>query len=328
MSQNASNFGKVAVLMGGLSAEREISLMSGRGVLQALRSRGVAAYAFDPAERDLGELKKDGCARCFIALHGRFGEDGTVQGALELLGIPYTGSGVMASSMAIDKAMTKRVLFAEGLPTPGYVLLQRDAQGAYGGANISAIPDQLGLPLIVKPSREGSSLGLTKVTERADLAEAIAQAAKLDADILCEQFISGDEVTCPVLGTGAEAHALPVIRIVAPDGNYDYQNKYFTDTTQYLVPCGLPDGEEHAIQQLVLQAFRTLNCRGWARADVMIDKATRKPYLLEINTSPGMTGHSLVPMSARAAGISYEDLCLAVLKTAALDYQMPKGGAP
>lgn len=313
--------------MGGRSAEREISLMSGNGVLQALRSRGVDAHAFDPAERDIGELKKDGFARCFIALHGRFGEDGTVQGALELLGIPYTGSGVMASSMAIDKVMTKRVLFAEGLPTPRYVLLQRDAQGAYGGADISSVPDKLGLPLIVKPAREGSSLGLTKVSTRAGMAEAVAQAAKLDADILCEQFISGDEVTCPVLGSGADAHALPVIRIIPPDGNYDYQNKYFSDTTQYLVPCGLPDGEEAVIQQLALQTYRTLNCRGWARADVMIDKATRKPYLLEINTSPGMTGHSLVPMSARAAGISYEDLCIEVLKTAALDYQQHNGAA-
>ncbi|ABE43029.1 D-alanine--D-alanine ligase [Polaromonas sp. JS666] len=319
-----ATFGKVAVLMGGMSAEREISLMSGRGVLQALRSRGVDAHAFDPAERDISELKKDEFARCFIALHGRFGEDGTVQGALELLGIPYTGSGVMASSMAIDKVMTKRVMLAEGLPTPTYVLLRR---GSYGSADVSAVPDKLGLPLIVKPAREGSSIGLTKVTERAGMADAVAQAEKLDADILCEQFISGDEVTCPVLGTGSEARALPVIRIVAPDGNYDYQNKYFTDTTQYLVPCGLPEGEEAVIQQLVLQAYRTLNCRGWARADVMIDKVTRKPYLLEINTSPGMTGHSLVPMSARAAGISYEDLCIEVLKTTALDHQSQGGGA-
>ncbi len=324
MSQSTSNFGKVAVLMGGLSAEREISLMSGQGVLEALRAKGVDAHAFDPAERDLGELKKDGFSRCFIALHGRFGEDGTVQGALELLGIPYTGSGVMASSMAIDKVMTKRVLLSEGLPTPRYVLLRR---GAYGSAEVAAVPDELGLPLIVKPAREGSSIGLTKVTERAAMADAVAQAEKLDADILCEQFISGDEVTCPVLGTGAQARALPVIRIVAPEGNYDYQNKYFTDTTQYLVPCGLPEGEEAAIQQLVLQAFRTLNCRGWARADVMIDRATRKPYLLEINTSPGMTGHSLVPMSARAAGISYEDLCIEVLKTAALDHQQQSGAS-
>jgi D-alanine-D-alanine ligase len=322
MSSKSFNFGKVAVLLGGRSAEREISLMSGQGVLQALRSQGVDAHAFDPAERDLGELKKEGFARCFIALHGRFGEDGTVQGALELLGIPYTGAGVMASSMAIDKVMTKRVLLSEHLPTPRYVLLRR---GAFSAAEVEAIPDALGLPLIVKPAREGSSLGLSKVTERAAMVGAVALAEKMDADILCEQFISGDEVTCPVLGTGDQARALPVIRIVAPEGNYDYQNKYFTDTTQYLVPCGLPAGEEAAIQQLVLQAFRTLNCRGWARADVMIDQATRKPYLLEINTSPGMTSHSLVPMSARAAGISYEDLCIEVLRTAALDHQSPGG---
>jgi D-alanine-D-alanine ligase len=324
MKENTVNFGKVAVLMGGMSAEREVSLMSGSGVLKALRSRGVDAHAFDPAERDLSELKKDGFERCFIALHGRFGEDGTVQGALELLGIPYTGSGVMASSMAIDKVMTKRVMISEGLPTPQYRLLRR---GAYGAADIAALPDALGLPLIVKPAREGSSIGLTKVTERSGMAEAVAQAEKLDADVLCEQFISGDEVTCPVLGTGVEARALPVIRIVAPDGNYDYQNKYFTDSTQYLVPCGLPEGEEAAIQQLVLDTFRILNCRGWGRADVMIDKVTRKPYLLEINTSPGMTGHSLVPMSARAAGISYEDLCVLVLQTASLDHQKHGGGA-
>lgn len=322
MKTHTFDFGKVAVLMGGQSAEREISLMSGHGVLQALRTQGVDAHPFDPAERDLAELKKDGFARCFIALHGRFGEDGTVQGALELLGIPYTGSGVMASSMAIDKVMTKRVLLSENLPTPRYVLLRR---GAFSASDVEAVVDTLGLPLIVKPAREGSSLGLTKVTERAEMAAAVALAEQMDADILCEEFIAGDEVTCPVLGTGEQARALPVIRIVAPQGNYDYQNKYFTDTTQYLVPCGLPAGEEAAIQQLVLQAFRTLNCRGWARADVMIDQRTRKPCLLEINTSPGMTSHSLVPMSARAAGISYEDLCLEVLRTARLDHQQSAG---
>ena len=320
MSQNASHFGKVAVLMGGYSAEREISLMSGQGVLQALRSRGVDAHAFDPAERDISQLKTDGFERCFIALHGRFGEDGTVQGALELLGIPYTGSGVLASSMAIDKVMTKRVLLSEGLPTPAYVMLRR---GSYSSTDVDAVADTLGLPLIVKPAREGSSIGLTKVTAHADMARAVEKAAYLDADILCEQFIRGDEVTCPVLGTGSEALALPVICIVAPDGNYDYQNKYFTDTTQYRVPCGLAPGEEAAIQALVLRAYRTLNCRGWARADVMIDQTTRQPYLLEINTSPGMTGHSLVPMSARAAGLSYEDLCLEILKTAALEHTRP-----
>ena len=320
MSSQVREFGKVAVLMGGMSAEREISLMSGSGVLAALRAQGVDAHAFDPAERPLSDLKSEGFARCFIALHGRFGEDGTVQGALELLGIPYTGSGVMASSMSIDKVMTKRVWLADGLSTPRYVLLRR---GAYTAADVAGVPAALGLPLIVKPAREGSSIGLTKVTQAGQMADAVAQAGQLDADILCEQFISGDEVTCPVLGTGADARALPVIRIVAPEGNYDYQNKYFTDTTQYLVPCGLPDGEEEAIQQLVLAAYRTLNCRGWARADVMIDAATRKPYLLEINTSPGMTSHSLVPMSARAAGMSYEALCLRVLQSAALDYPAP-----
>ena len=323
MSIKPTEFGKVAVLMGGASAEREVSLMSGNGVLQALRSRGVDAHAFDPSERELVELKREGFARCFIALHGRFGEDGTVQGALELLCIPYTGSGVMASSVAIDKVMAKRVLLAEGLPTPKYVLLR---QGTFDSAAVDALADELGLPLIVKPAREGSSIGLTKVTERSGLAAAVAQAAQLDADILCEQFIDGDEVTCPVLGSGTQARALPVIRIVAPEGNYDYQNKYFTNTTKYLVPCELPAGEEQVIQQLVLKMFDTLHCRGWARADVMIDKTTRKPYLLEINTSPGMTSHSLVPMSARADGLSYEDLCVAVLRTASLDYSIAKGG--
>ena len=317
-----SNFGKVAVLMGGRSAEREVSLMSGSGVLKALQSKGVDAHAFDPADRDLSELKRKGFKRCFIALHGRFGEDGTVQGALELLGIPYTGSGVMASSISIDKVMTKRVWLAEGLPTPRYSLLR---QGSYTPEQVRSVPDDLGLPLIVKPAREGSSIGVVKVQSAAEMDAAVEQAAALDADVLCEQFISGEEVTCPVLGTGDDARALPVIRIVAPEGNYDYQNKYFTDDTKYLVPCGLPEGEEQAIQDIVLKAYQVLSCRGWGRLDVMIDAATRKPYLLEINTSPGMTGHSLVPMSARAAGISYEDLCVQLLASAALD--QVKGGS-
>jgi D-alanine-D-alanine ligase len=317
MSSN-NDFGKVAVLMGGHSAEREVSLMSGSGVLKALQSKGVDAHAFDPAERDLSELKRKGFTRCFIALHGRFGEDGTVQGALELLGIPYTGSGVMASSISIDKVMTKRVWLAEGLPTPKYILLRR---GAYTREQVREVPDDLSLPLIVKPAREGSSIGVVKVEGYSGMAAAVDQAAALDADVLCEQFIRGDEVTCPVLGTGDSARALPVIRIVAPEGNYDYQNKYFTDDTKYLVPCALPAGEEEAIQEIVLKAYRVLGCRGWGRLDVMIDSATRKPYLLEINTSPGMTGHSLVPMSARAAGISYEDLCVQLLASAALDQE-------
>jgi D-alanine-D-alanine ligase len=310
------SFGKVAVLMGGKSAEREVSLMSGAGVLKALQSKGIDAHAFDPAERDLIELKRKNFKRCFIALHGRFGEDGTVQGALELLGIPYTGSGVMASAISIDKTMTKRVWLAEDIPTPKYTLLKR---GAYQREEVIKIPDDLGLPLIVKPAREGSSIGVAKVQGYSEVLAAVDAAAALDTDVLCEQFIAGDEVTCPILGTGDSARALPVIRIVAPEGNYDYQNKYFTDDTKYLVPCGLPEGEEAAIQELVVKAYRVLNCRGWGRIDVMIDGATRKPYLLEINTSPGMTGHSLVPMSARASGISYEDLCLQLLADAALD---------
>ncbi|HYW58236.1 MAG TPA: D-alanine--D-alanine ligase [Polaromonas sp.] len=323
MSGKEFNFGKVAVLMGGQSAEREISLMSGQGVLAALRSRGVDAHAFDPSQRDLGDLKREQFDRCFIALHGRFGEDGTVQGALELMGIPYTGSGVMASSISIDKVTTKRLWLAEGVPTPKYILLRR---GEFDRKQVIAAPDDLGLPLIVKPAREGSSIGVVKVAGYSGMTAAVDQAAQLDADVLCEQFISGDEVTCPVLGTGDAARALPVIRIVAPEGNYDYENKYFTDTTQYLVPCGLPAGEEAAIQALVLKAYRVLGCRGWGRIDVMIDGKTRKPYLLEINTSPGMTSHSLVPMSARAAGITYEDLCLDVLRGASLDNAAQAGG--
>jgi len=325
MSHSELNLGKVAVLMGGASAEREVSLMSGQGVLQALLSQGVDAHAFDPSERDLAELKREGFARCFIALHGRFGEDGTVQGALELLGIPYTGSGVMASSIGIDKVMTKRIWRSEGLPTPEWQ--QVDSVAATERAFA-----ELGCPMIVKPDREGSTIGLTKVTQKDQCAAAYALAVRHDAMVLCEQFISGDEVTIPVLGSGTAAQALPVIRIVAPDGNYDYQNKYFTNTTQYLVPCGLPEGEELHIQQLVLRAYRVLGCRGWARADVMIDARTRKPYLLEINTSPGMTSHSLVPMSAQAAGIAYPALCVEVLRHAALDYALagdsPNAGAP
>ena len=317
MLQPDVQFGKVAVLMGGRSAEREVSLMSGQGVLAALRARGVDAHAFDPAEQPMDELKRQGFARCFIALHGRYGEDGTVQGALELLGIPYTGAGVMASSMAIDKVMTKRVWLAEGLPTPRYVSLHR---GQWNDEQIRHVVATLGLPLIVKPVRDGSSLGVTKVTSAAQMARALADAAALDADVLCEEFIAGDEVTCSVLGTGADARALPVIHIVAPEGQYDYQNKYFTDVTEYRVPCDLPPGEEEAIQALVLKAYRVLGCRGWGRVDVMIDAATRVPTLLELNTSPGMTSHSLVPMAARAAGTDYEALCLQLLAGASLDY--------
>lgn len=316
MSAASLQFGKVAVLMGGLSAEREISFLSGNGVLAALKSQGVDAHAFDPAERDLSELKKEGFQRCFIALHGRYGEDGTVQGALELLGIPYTGSGVMASSIAIDKTMTKRVWLSEDVPTPAYVLLKQNDLSEKAQTHVL---QSLGLPLIVKPAREGSSIGVVKVTEASQLPAALALAAQCDTDILCEQFISGDEVTCPVLGEGESAEALPVIKIVAPAGNYDYQHKYFTNETQYLIPSGLPEAEEKFIQAHVLKAYRVLGCKGWGRVDVMIEAKTRKPYLLEINTSPGMTGHSLVPMSAKAAGMDYEALCIRLLAHASLE---------
>jgi D-alanine-D-alanine ligase len=308
--------GKCAVLMGGTSAERAISLLSGNGVLDALRAGGVDAHAFDPAGRDLAELKREGFARVFIALHGRHGEDGTVQGALELLGIPYTGSGVMASAIAMDKTMTKRVWLAEGLPTPRWVWLAAEDQSR---ERLRSVPDELGLPLIVKPPREGSSIGISKVMGEGDMAEAIRLATTHDHDVLCEQFIDGDELTCPVIGQGADARALPVVRIVAPEGKYDYQNKYFTDDVQYQVPSGLPADEEREIQRIVVAAYRALGCRGWGRADLMLRSADRKPFLLEMNTSPGMTGHSLVPMSARAAGISYQQLCAWLLSTATLD---------
>ena len=311
-----ASFGKVAVLMGGTSAERDISLMSGKGVLAALQSRGVDAHAFDPREHELLALRTQGFARCFIALHGRHGEDGTVQGALELLGLPYTGSGVMASAIGMDKVMTKRVWLAEGLPTPRYVCL---APGEQTAERLARLPGELGLPLIVKPPHEGSSIGVTKVESAAQMKDAVALSARHDPDVLCEEFIDGMELTCPVLGSGSTAVALPVIRIVPPAAGYDYNNKYFTDEVQYLCPSGLPAEEEAQIQRLVIAAYRALGCRGWGRADLMLRASDRKPYLLEMNTSPGMTSHSLVPMSARAAGISYEQLCLRILQTAALD---------
>ena len=308
--------GKVAVLMGGRSAEREVSLMSGQGVLQALLSKGVQAQAFDPSTQDLSALRGLGITHVFIALHGRHGEDGTVQGALELLGIPYTGSGVMASAIAMDKVMTKRLWRSHGLDTPASVCLSPAEQSE---AQIAAIPAELGLPLIVKPPREGSSIGVTKVSQASDMVAAAALATRYDPELLCEAFIDGDEITCPVLGEGASAVALPIVRIAAPLGDYDYQNKYFTDTVQYHCPSGLPASEEQAIQQQVVAAYRSLGCRGWGRADLMIRASDRKAFLLEMNTSPGMTSHSLVPMSARAAGISYEDLCLRLIASASLD---------
>jgi D-alanine-D-alanine ligase len=261
-------------------------------------------------------LKEQGFARVFIALHGRHGEDGTVQGALELLGIPYTGSGVMASAIALDKVMTKRVWMAENLPTPRFVRLGPNEQQR---ERVRGVPDELGLPLIVKPPREGSSIGVSKVLGYSQMQDAVATAAKFDPDVLCEEFIEGDELTCPVLGDGATARALPVVKILAPEGAYDYQNKYFTDDVRYQCPSGLPAALEAEVQRIVLASYRALGCRGWGRADLMLRARDQQPFLLEMNTSPGMTGHSLVPMSARAAGISYEALCLGLLAQARLD---------
>jgi D-alanine-D-alanine ligase len=299
-----SGFGKVAVLMGGKSAEREVSLKSGGMVLAALRKKGVDAHSFDPKERDLQDLIKERYARVFIALHGGFGEDGTVQGVLEWLGIPYTGSGVLASALAMDKLRTKRLWAAEKLPTAPYAVLEKDT-------DLKAVAKRLGAPMFVKPAREGSSVGMSKVRKAADLEEAYALAVNYDPVVIAEKFIDGPELTVAILGE----QVLPTIRIETPREFYDYEAKYLADDTRYLIPCGLPAKKEKEIQALCLKAFRSLGCRGWGRVDLMLDKRGR-PFLLEINTSPGMTDHSLVPMAARAVGISYEDLCLKVLEMA------------
>jgi len=307
---------KVAVMMGGDSQEREISLMSGSGVLTALKSKGVNAHEFDPAKSPLEDLKTKAFTHVFIALHGRHGEDGTIQGALELMGIPYTGSGVMASAVAMDKHMTKQLWLASGLSTPRSVYLKPHEQTH---ARIKQIIEELELPLIVKPPREGSSIGVTKVSRSSELEQAVKEATRFDPELLCETFIQGPEVTCPIIGMGPSAKCLPVVQIVAPEGAYDYQNKYFTDEVKYFCPSGLSAGLEREIQDLALKAYLALGCRGWGRADLMIRASDSKPFLLEMNTSPGMTTHSLVPMSAKAAGIGYEDLCLQILQGATSD---------
>ncbi|MBR7747292.1 D-alanine--D-alanine ligase [Undibacterium baiyunense] len=303
--------GKVGVLFGGRSAEREVSMMSGTGVLNALKSRGVDAHGFDPAERSLAELAAEKFDRVFIALHGRYGEDGSLQGALEQLGIPYTGSGVMASSVAMDKIFTKKIWLYHGLTTPKYAVLN-------GNTDLAQVVENLGLPLIVKPPHEGSTIGITKVTSADALPSAYQLAATFDEEVLAEEFIQGRELTVAVLGRGAGAYALPLIEIVAPDGNYDYQNKYFTDDTKYLCPAPIDEALTQEIKTMCEEAYRAVNCEGWARIDVLLRASDNKPFLIEINTSPGMTGHSLVPMAAKAAGMSYEDVCVEILKTARL----------
>ena len=298
------NFGKVAVLLGGKSAEREVSLKSGAMVLKALRSRGVDALPFDPAERSLEDLVKEKFSRVFIALHGRFGEDGTVQGILEWLGLPYTGSGVLASALAMDKLRTKRLWAAEKLATPAYALLGEDT-------NFRIAARKLGVPLMVKPASEGSSIGMSKVRAASKLEQAYRLAAEYDPVVIAEQFIDGIELTCAILGD----RALPLIKLETPRDFYDYEAKYVADDTRYILPCGLPARKEQELQQLCLAAFRSLGCSGWGRVDLMLNRRGR-PYLLEVNTSPGMTDHSLVPMAARAVGLSYEDLCIEILSGA------------
>jgi len=302
--------GEVAVLMGGASAEREISLRSGRGVLAALQSRGVQAFAFDPAVQPLDDLRRLGVERVFIALHGRYGEDGTVQGALELLGIAYTGSGVQASALAIDKIRTKQIWSFLGLPTPQSLAIGPLSQP-------HEIVAALGLPVVVKPCREGSTLGLSKVHRVEELEAAIALATRSDALSLAEQLIAGRELTVAVLGEASQARALPIVEIRAPEGNYDYQHKYFTEDTEYLCPAPLDAELGARVQALAVRAYAALGCSGWGRVDLMLD-AGGNPWLLEVNTSPGMTDHSLVPMAARALGISYADLVLRLLDAANL----------
>jgi len=303
---DVKSLGRVGVLLGGRSGEREISLMSGNGVLEALLSKGVDAHAFDPGLRCPTELAKEKFDRVFISLHGRYGEDGTIQGLLDLLSLPYTGSGVLASALSIDKIATKQIWLSNGLSTPEFEELTADS-------NWNAVVKKLGLPLIVKPAHEGSSLGLTKVKSVDELPAAYELAAGLDKKVIAETCIVGDELTCPLVGQGNTAEALPVIKIIPPQANYDFHHKYFSNETQYLCPTGLAPEVNERVQELALASYKVLGCRTWGRADVMLDQKTGKPYLLEMNTSPGMTSHSLVPMAAKAAGVSYADLVLWLL---------------
>jgi D-alanine-D-alanine ligase len=298
------NFGKVAVLLGGRSAEREISLKSGHAVLDALLRRGVDAHPFDPAKHQMEALLEQGFNRAHIALHGRYGEDGTVQGALELMGVPYTGSGVMASALAMDKWRTKLLWEAAGITTPHHILINEQS-------DFAKVAQEVGLPLIVKPGREGSTIGLSKVEEVNDLPGACRLAAQHDDMVLAEQFIDGMELTAAILGDVA----LPLVRIEVESGLYDYEAKYISDRTRYFCPSGLSSTEEQSIQAQALRAHRVLGCEGWSRVDVILDKSGR-PYFLEANTSPGMTDHSLVPMAARTAGINFDELVLRILELA------------
>lgn len=294
--------GKVAVLYGGCSAERQISLKSGAAVLAALKKSGIDAHPFDPAEQDLYKLHENDFQRAFIALHGRFGEDGTIQGALELMNMPYTGSGVLASALAMDKWRSKLVWQAAGLPVPAYEMLNT-------ASDWTMVAHQLGLPLFVKPANEGSSVGISKVKKASELPTAYAEAATHDKLVMAEAFISGGEYTVAIL----KGHALPVIKIEPANEFYDYEAKYLRNDTRYLCPSGLSQEKEAEMQHMALHGFELLGGAGWGRVDFLMDE-TDHPYLLEINTVPGMTDHSLVPMAARQAGISFEQLVLTILE--------------
>ena len=299
---DVSKFGKVAVLMGGLSAERPVSLKSGNAVLNALKSQGVDAHGVDVGKDILKVLGQGSFDRAFIVLHGRGGEDGTMQGALEILGLPYTGSGVMASAIGMNKLKTKQIWFAQHLPTPPYRVLAAIE-------DCEDVAEELGLPLMVKPSHEGSSIGITKVTSKDQLRKAWLEAQKYDREIIAESWIEGTEFTASVLGD----QALPLIRLQTPHEIYDYDAKYNADTTQYQCPCGLQDYVEEELKALALKAFNAVGAKGWGRVDLFLDKDS-KPWLIEVNTVPGMTDHSLVPMAAKVAGVSFEELVLRILQ--------------
>lgn len=310
MANKEYDFGKVGVLYGGVSAERPVSLTSGAGVHEALLEKGIDAHLFDLGERSLAELEAEKFDRVFIILHGRYGEDGCIQGALEIMGIPYTGPSVMSSSVTMDKVMTKRLFIEQGIPTPRYRVV-------HNADDLKQAVDELGLPMILKPPHEGSTIGLTKIQTTEQLDQALEEAFKYDKVLLAEECIVGREYTVAVLGQGDDARALPIIEIIAPDGNYDFHNKYHSDETQYICPADLPEELTKQIQDYCVQAYRTVGCEGWSRVDVLVD-ANNQPTLLEINTAPGMTSHSLVPMAAKAEGMSYADLCVSILASAEL----------
>ncbi|HLE93946.1 MAG TPA: D-alanine--D-alanine ligase [Sulfuricaulis sp.] len=297
-------FGKVAVLMGGPSAEREVSLKTGKAVLSALQRQNVMARGMDADKSTLRILEDEKFERVFIALHGRWGEDGVIQGALEMLDIRYTGSGVLGSALAMDKLRSKYLWSATGIPTPEYVVLA-------SGTDPDEVVGKIGLPVFVKPVREGSSLGISKAKTSAELKAAWEMAAKYDDQVIAERFIDGAEITCGILGD----QALPLIRIETDREFYDYEAKYILDTTRYLCPCGLPSGQELELQSLARRAFTILGCSGWGRVDFMLDNSG-KPYALEVNTVPGMTDHSLVPKAAKHAGMNFDELVLRILETA------------